>query len=371
VITKDRIIRTAAAMAIGAVASSANPALAADWQAGAGADWQTILAAAKKEGGIAVAGPPEIAGPMTDGFKRDTGIDVEFLGGETRERSSRIGREVRAGRVTIDFLFTGSVELPLVKAGFFEDLKSRLMLPGVTDPKNWAGGELKWVDNTKRYMLQTQAFVSSVPIYDGNSIKPGELTTWNDLLDPKYKGKIVAYDPRSGGPGAQIAGYIGATKGIDFLKSLYVGQQVVYSLSSRQMTEWIARGVYMVGMGIPSADYLTLTNAGIKNLVPANFKDGPGAVSGGFSVVLMPKGPPHPNAATVFLNWVASAPGQIAYSQGLKTISRRTDVSLNPSVAAYTVPKPGITYQDQYAEDYLVNVRAKILEQVMQAIGGK
>jgi ABC-type Fe3+ transport system substrate-binding protein len=364
--------RTITRIAAGlAVATATSIAYAADWQAGAGADWHTVLAAAKKEGRIAVAGPPEIAGPMTEGFKRDTGIEVEFLGGETRERSSRVGREVRTGRVTIDFLFSGSVELPLVKEGYFEDEKARLMLPGVTDMKNWANGELKWVDNTKRFMLQTQAFVSSVPIYDGNAIKPGELTTWNDLLDPKYKGKIVAYDPRSGGPGAQIAGYIGATKGIDFLKSLYVGQQVVYSLSSRQMTEWVARGVHRVGMGIPSADYLTLTNAGVKNLVPADLKDGPGAVSGGFSVVLMPKGAPHPNAATVFLNWVASAPGQIAYSQGLKTISRRTDIPLDPGVAAYTVPKPGVSYQDQYTEDYLVNVRSVILEQVMQAIGGK
>ena len=370
-ISMHRVIHAAAVLIVGAIASGALSAHAADWQADAGADWQNILAAAKKEGRVAVAGPAELAGPMTEGFKRDTGIEVEFLGGETRDRSSRVAREVRTGKVTLDFVFSGSVELPLVKEGFFEDEKARLMLPGVTDPKNWAGGGLKWVDNTQKYMLQTQAFVSSVPIYDGNSIKPGELTSWNDLLDSKYKGKIVAYDPRSGGPGAQIAGYIGATKGIDFLKSLYVGQEVVYSQNSRQMTEWIARSVHKVGLGIPSADYLTLTNAGIKNLVPANMKDGPGALSGGFSVVLMPKGAPHPNAATVVLNWVASAPGQEAYSKALKTISRRTDVPPDASVAAYTVPKPGVTYQDQYSEDYLTNVRAVILEQVMLAIGGK
>ena len=168
-----------------------------------------------------------------------------------------------------------------------------------------------------------------------------------------------------------MAGYIGATKGIDFLKSLYVGQKVVYSLNSRQMTEWVARGVYRVGMGIPSADYLTLKNAGVKNLVPAAFKDGPGAISGGFSVVLMPKGAPHPNAAIVMLNWAASAPGQAAYSKALKTISRRTDVPPDSATADYTVPKPGINYQDQYNEDYVTNVRSKILKQVVEAIGGK
>jgi ABC-type Fe3+ transport system substrate-binding protein len=349
--------------------TTAYSAHAADWQQGASAEWKDILAAAKKEGRVVVAGPGELAGPLSEGFKRDTGIEVEYLGGETRDRSSRISREVRAGHVTIDFLFTGSVELPLVKEGFFEDEKAKLMLPGVTNAKNWADGELKWVDNTKRYMLQTQAFVSSVPIYDGAAIKRGELTSWDQLLDKKYKGKMVAYDPRTGGPGAQIAGYIGAVKGIAFLKSLYVGQDMIYSQSSRQMTEWIARGTYKVGFGIPSADYLTLTKAGIKTLVPATLKDGPGAISGGFSVVLMPKNPPHPNAAAVVLNWVASQPGQTAYSKALKTTSRRTDVPPDPDTAAYTVPKPGVKYQDLYDEDYLVNVRTKILDQVKQAIG--
>jgi len=365
------ITRVAAAVTVMILMGTATPGRAADWQAGAGADWQNTLAAAKKEGRVAVAGPPELAGPVSDAFKRDTGIEVEFLGGEARDRASRVGREVRSGKVTLDVTFTGSAELPLVKEGFFEDEKARLMLPSVTDPKSWHDGKLKWVDNTKKFMLQTQEYVSSVPIYDGNSIKPDELTSWQELLAPKYKGKIVAYDPRAGGPGAQITGYIGAAKGIDFLKSLFIGQGVVYSLSSRQMAEWVARGTYYVGLGVLTSDYLTLTNAGIKNLVPAELKDGPGAVSGGFSVVLLPMGAPHPNAATVFLNWIASQPGQATYSQAMKTISRRTDVPRDSASAEYTVPKPSVAYQDQYDEDYLTKVRAVILEQVMQAIGGK
>jgi ABC-type Fe3+ transport system substrate-binding protein len=366
----NRVVCLGVAMVVGML-QGPSPTSAADWQAGAGADWQTVLAAAKKEGTVAVAGPPELAGPMTDAFRRDTGIDVEFLGGEARDRSSRVGREVRSGKVTLDFVFTGGVELPLVKEGFFEDQSARLILPGAKDPKSWADNEIKWVDNDKKYMLQTQAYVSSVPIYDGNAIKAGELSTWNDLLDPKYKGKIVVYDPRSGGPGVQMAGYIGHVKGMDFLKSLYVGQEVVYSLSSRQMTEWIARGVHRVGLGVLTSDYLTLTSAGLKNLMAADLKDGPGTLSGGFSVSVLPKGAPHPNAATVFLNWYASQPGQMVYSQALKTISRRTDVPPDPAIAPYTIPKPGVVYQDTYTEDFLTKVRSVVVEQALQAIGGK
>jgi ABC-type Fe3+ transport system substrate-binding protein len=368
VISHREILRLVAVLA---VLGSASANAADDWQAGAGSDWQSVLAAAKKEGKVAVAGPPELAGPLTEGFKSDTGIEVEYLAGEARDRSSRVGREVRNGNVTLDFIFTGAVELPLVKEGFFEDEKAKLMLPGVTDPKKWKNGGPKWVDNTKKYMLQGQGLISSIPLYDGNAIKPGEFTSWKDLLDPKFKGKIVAYDPRSGGPGVATAGYIGATMGMDYLKQLYIGQEVVYSTNSRQMVEWIARGVYKVALGVTPADYQTMVKAGLKNIIPADLKDGHGSLSGGFSVVLVPKGAPHPNAATVFLNWYASVPGQTAFGKALKNSSLRTDVPDDPTMPEYTIPKAGVDYQDQYSEDFVLNVRAKVVDEVNQAFGGK
>src|SRR4051812_1932251 len=274
----------------------------ADWQAGAGPEWQKVLAAAKKEGRIAVSGPPQLATAFTQAFARDTGIPVDYLGGEARATASRVVREVRAGNVTIDAFLTGTAELPQVKEGFFDDEKSRLLLPGVTDTKNWSGGELKWVDNTKRFMLQTHSYVSSMPFYNTNLVKPGELTTWKDLLKPQFKGKIVVYDPRSGGPGQAAVGFIASRFGMDYLKALYLGQGAVYSLDSRQMAEWVTRGVHAVGIGILAPDYLTFRDAGIKHIVPASLKDGAGNLSGGFSVILLPRGAPHPNSATVFLN---------------------------------------------------------------------
>ena len=370
-ISTDARTRAAAALIFVLAAGLPIAAQAADWQAGAGADWQKILAAAKKEGSVAVSGPPQLAEPFAKGFARDTGITVDYLGGEARTTASRVVREVRAGAVTIDVFLTGSAELPQVKEGLFDDEKSRLLLPGVTDPKNWNGGALKWVDNTQKFMLQAQAYISSVPMYDGNTVKPGEFANWKDLLKPQFKGKIVAYDPRSGGPGVQTAAYIGVQFGMDFVKSLYVGQEVVYSLDSRQMAEWVARGVDAIGLAIPAADYTTLHNAGITNLIAADPKDGPGTLTGGFSVIELPKGGPHPNAAIVFLNWYASAVGQEAYSHAMNTSTRRTDVAVDPSIPAFTVPKPGITYQDQYNEDWITTVRAKTVDQVMQVIGGK
>jgi ABC-type Fe3+ transport system substrate-binding protein len=359
-----------AAVSLGLLLFGAATVWGADWQAGAGADWQKILAAAKREGRIAVAGPPQLAAPMTEGFLRDTGIQVEFLGGEARTTASRVAREVRAGNVTIDAFFTGAVELPLVKEGFFEDERSRLLLPGVTDPRNWAGGELKWIDNTKRFMLQTHSYLGAVPFYNTNFVKPGELTTWKDLLKPQFKGKIVIYDPRSGGPGQQVGSYLASDLGMDFVRALYVGQSPVFSVDSRQMAEWLARGVHLVALGILAPDYLAFRDAGIKHIVPLSMKDGPGTVSGGFSVILLPKHAPHPNAQTVFLNWYASQPGQDVFSRAWSAPSRRTDVKID-SIPEYIIPKSGVKYQDQYNEDWYMNTRQVVIKEVVEVIGGK
>jgi ABC-type Fe3+ transport system substrate-binding protein len=358
-------IAAAIAASIGGFSASAQ-----DWQAGAGADWQRVLAAAKTEGRVTVLGPAELGNPVADAFLRDTGIVVEYLGAVANVAESRVTREVGAHNVTIDFMFSGSGLLPVVKQGYFEDEESRLLLPGASDPKNWEGGTLKWVDNDHKYMLQTDASVTSTPFYDADLIGAGGLTSWQQLLDPKFKGKIVAYDPRSGGPGQQMAGYIGGQLGIDFLKRLYVGQDVAFSQDSRQMAEWVSRGVYLVALGVVTADYVRLHDAGVANFVSADMRDGPGTLSGGFSVLLMPKGGPHPNAATVFLNWFASVPGQQVYSHVEGQLSRRVDVH-DPAVVPFMVPKPGVQYLDQYNEDWALNQRKKIIAAVLDALGGR
>src|SRR5580700_1417354 len=81
-------------------------AQAADWQAGAPPEWAKILADAQKEGHVAVVGPSELAVPIADGFKKDTGIQVDFLGGVASVNASRVAREVRAGNVIVDFMYT-------------------------------------------------------------------------------------------------------------------------------------------------------------------------------------------------------------------------------------------------------------------------
>lgn len=347
----------------------AGGATAEDWQAGAGDDWKQLLAAAKAEGTVVVGGSPDLAQPMTEGFERDTGIHVKFLGGNPRDISSRVEREVRSNNVSMDILLGGASDLKLVKEGFAVALKPQLMLPGVTDPKNWDDGAIKWVDQTRMYMLQGADYVNAQPFFNTNILKPDEIKTWKDMLKPEYRGKIAAVDPRGPGSGQAAAAYLAHLFGNEFVKQLYIGQKVVMSRDARQAVEWTARGVYAIVLGGSPTDFENFKAAGVDTLMVGDMADGPGTTVGGFSIIWQPKGNPHPNAAKVFVNWYASKPGQEAYIASKGTPSRRTDVDVS-SLPDYLMMKPGKTYLDGYAEEFYLNVRPKLSKMIVEALGG-
>ncbi len=343
-------------------------AIAQDWQAGAGEDWKKLLEAARREGKVVVAGDPDLARPLSDGFKRDTGISVEFLGGNARDLSARLTRELRARAVTIDVMTGGPANIPLHKQGFMKAIKPQLALPGVTDPKNWKGGFIKWIDNDKAYMLMGAEYIHSAPFY--NTDKVQSLTKWTDLMRPEYKGKIVAVDPRSQGAGQAAASYIVHLFGLDFVRKLYIDQQVTLTRDGRQAIDFLSRGSHWIGIGTSTTDLERLRANGVKNVEVSDPQDGPGSILGGFSIFWQPVGSPNPNAAAVFLNWYASKPGQEAFMAAKGTPTRRTDVDIS-AIPAYNLPKPGYVYLDQYTEDFLLDVRPKLEQTIDEAMGGR
>lgn len=342
----------------------------ADWQSDAPPEWQNVLKLARAEGKVVVVGRPDIAKPFAEGFKRDTGIELEFLGGQGKDQSSRILRELRSGNVTLDVILGGASDIAFVSQGYMEPIAPRLMLPNVTDRRNWAEGRLKWMDKAETYMFIGGEYIFGWPVFNANIIKPGEITSWRDLLKPQYKGKIAAWDPRSSGPGLAAASYIADVFGIDFVKQLYIGQDVTYARESRQLVDWAARGTYAIVLGALPLEVERFRNSGIKHLTVSNLADGPGSLLGGSAVMWQPKGNPHPNAATVFVNWFASTQGQEIYSDVWETPSRRTDIH-NPSIPDYVIPKDGVHYLDQYEETWYVNSRPKIQDEITHALGGR
>ena len=355
---------------VAALALGPMPAIAADdWQAGGGDAWAKVLAAAKAEGTVVLAGSPDMAKPMADGFFRDTGIKLDYLVGNPRDLSSRVSREARAKNLTIDIIIGGANDLSMAKEGLAEPIAPQFILPGVTDPKNWRGGQIKWIDSDKTYLFQGAEYVNGQPFINTKVLKPGEIKTWADMLKPEYKGKIAGQDPRLPGSGQAAASYLAQLFGLDFIKKLFVDQKAVLTPDARKAAEWGARGIYPIVLGGSPTDFEFFAAAGLKTLEVGDMLDGPGTLVGGFSIVWQPKGNPHPAATKVFLNWYASKPGQIAYMASKGTPTRRTDVDVS-ALPDYLMTKPGKTYIDTYTEDFYLNMRPKLTQMIVDATGG-
>jgi ABC-type Fe3+ transport system substrate-binding protein len=342
-------------------------AFAADWQEGAPTSWKTTLEAAKKESSVVLAASPELAKPLADAFERDTGLKMDFIAGGYNELDARFTQGARAGNPTIDMYFAGGTAVNNAKEGILEPLDTMLVLPSVTDPKNWVDGHIKWEDDAKKYIIIPNEYVHGWPLFDANTIKPGTLTKWQDLLKPEFKGKIAAYDPTVPGPGQAVGMFLANAFGIDYVKKLYQGQDVKIVRNPRQLVEWVARGTYPIALAALATHIEAFKKEGLTNLYVPQMEDAAGILLGGSALIEVAKNPPHPNAIKVFVNWYMSQPGQFVYADTWKTPSRRVDVKVD-GIPDYVVPKPGLKYNEQYTEEWYTNFRPKFAEEITKVI---
>ena len=136
----------------------------------------------------------------------------------------------RAGKVSIDANLGGTSTCWAMSArGQIESMNGKLIDPDVLQPAMWRSGKPKLNDPGPspdlpadfRCSFQSAEWVMTDLFANTSIVKPGEITSWKDLLKPQYKGKIAAFDPRRSGPGQTPVGYLAALFGHDYLKELY------------------------------------------------------------------------------------------------------------------------------------------------------
>lgn len=286
----------------------------ASWQA----EWEKSLEAAKKEGQLVLyaqaAANYEIV--FLEFQKRYPEIKVKMV----EEPERRVMAERRAGKYLGD-LYLGGIVTPNVqfyRGKALEPLKPVLLHREAVDETNWWGGKHHYADPEGIYIFVFQGNVhGGENAYNAKSIKsPEAFKSYWDFLDPKWRGKIVALDPKAVRVVAHSLRffYNHPNLGHEYVRRFFGEMELMLSRDNRQMIDWLAVGRYPIAFFISSVEEAAVQGLPIKMFDPNSFKEGAfvGPTQG--SVALLNQAP-HPNAAKVAINWLLSREGQITYQK--------------------------------------------------------
>jgi ABC-type Fe3+ transport system substrate-binding protein len=342
-------------------------------QGGQSSEWDAIVAAAKREGRVSVIAPQgtDARDLLVEGFGRaypDIEMEVEPMAGN--QIAPKLLNEIAAGQQRTDVVLTGTTTVieALRPSDAVAPVKDFLVGPNTRDLSVWRGGKLSWGDDAETYNLVYSAYVKEGFVYNPTMVNPAEFKSLNDLLDPKWRGKIVIRNPTSAGGGLAAFTFFYTTEGLgkDYIQRL-LNNDVTLSLDDRQILDWVARGQYPIAIG-PSN---VLTNEFIERGLPVRMMDSQNLAEGAYLTagngsLAIVKNPPHPNATKVFMDWWLGKDAQAGWTKAIGFASLRTDVPKD-NVDPLNVPKDGVNYQNNHAEPY-VKLREEIVAYIKTII---
>ncbi len=250
-------------------------------------------------------------------------------------------------------------------AGLLDPIEPTLMLPEVLDPKVWYGGELP-IDDKGRYIFKPSAYPSAMIAINTTLVKPDEIKSYYDLLNPRWKDKIIFFDPTIAG--SAINGFASLIYNkvldLDFFRQL-VKQGGMASRDARLQADWLAKGKYPIALWASTGIVSEFMEAG----APINYtevKEGTYLSVGSANLALL-KNAPHPNASMIFINYLLSKEGQMHMQKYLLIQSARVDLPTD-DVDPMLLRKPGQRYFKgaNGIEEWVLNEQDKYLEYAKQ-----
>jgi len=308
-------------------------------------EWDRVLAAAKQEGKVSVLGlegdGTRLA--LTEPFEKRYGISVEYQADAGPGIPPRVANERGAGQYLWDIYVHGTTTglLAMLPMGALDPLEPALILPEVKDPKAWRGGGLEFLDEGRRLLVMTP-FQRGTVFINTSQVQPGEIKSYRDLLDPKWRGRILANDPRRAGPGLATFTffYLHPELGPDFIRAL--GRQEITLLRNFiQEADFVGQGRFPILLGTADAIFEERMKQGVPISIvdPREIREG-SDVSPANGALGIFNQPAHPNAAKVYVNWLLGKEGQTEFSRGSGYVSSRTDVPTDHALP-WRVPAPG------------------------------
>jgi len=289
-------------------------------------DWEKAIAAAKKEGEVRLWGDQEITHPdIVAAFAKEYPfIKAVTVSGRVGELMPRIIAERRAGKYLAD-LYSGGLGgrsfFDFLKTGVLDPIKPVLLLPEVVDGSKWLNGEHYYADGEKRFVFMYEGSLAGVGLhYNTNLVDLKEFKSYWDLLNPKWKGKILLYERVGVGSPSVVRFYYNAQLGPDFLRRLLTEMDLTVSQDRRQSSDWLASGKFPICIDCGDTDRAKQQGLPVDEFPHANLKEAGYEIStSGNSGLALVNNAPNLNAARVFANWFLSREGQTVWQVVMNT----------------------------------------------------
>ena len=264
---------------------------------------------------VYTAWPESLSQPIFKAYTAKTGVQVNFIRLSTGELVARATAEKNNPRADVIWGAPGDGFAAAKEAGIIEPYR----------PPTWdkIAPELK--DREAYFMAvskNTLVFMSNTKLLKEKGIKAP--TSWNDLLDPAFKGQIQTADARTSGTAlTRILSIYYAfgkdeQKAFDYQKKLHANVQV-YTKSGGGCTVPTSLGQAMVCIAhMPDAMEAKKKGYDMTVTFP---REGVAAVIEGVALV---KGAKHRDQATKFIDWT--------FSKDMQDLLDKNDVYMLPTL---------------------------------------
>lgn len=294
----------------------------ASWQA----EWEKTLEGAKKEGEVRLWGDLEIAHPdIVAAFSKEFSfIKVVTVSGKVGDLMPRIIAERRAGKYLAD-LYSGGLGgrafFDFHRAGVLDPIKPQLLLSEVVDESKWLNGKHHYADSENSYIFMYEGNPGGTGLYYNTKlVNPQEIKSYRDVLNPKWKGKILIFERPGVGMPSFLRLYYHPQVGPGFLKRLLGEMDVTVSRERRQATDWLGQGKFHLCFDCADIDRARKQGVPVADFDRASLKEGGNEIgTGGNSGLSLINRAMNPNAAKAFINWYLSRKGQMVWQEVMNT----------------------------------------------------
>ena len=294
-----RTLLSSAALAFSALAfMQAGTAVAADAKLAMPTDAK-LIAAAKAEGKVSFYGTSSVVALRSDAesFQKAYGIPATFTQITSGPLTARVDQEIRAGRINADVVITAD------RYSLYRWIADGQIAP--------LPAGIKFPDATE-HLAQVQA------VYQGVFFNKSQVTgadvpkTWNDLLNPKFQGKMVLGSPRISPAYSEL--YYALWKdpkyGEAFFQKLAAQKPRVVQ-NNALVAQLVNSGEAAVGFTALPYDAINLQKASANSPIDYAYLD---IITLAPTFIAVNAKAQNPNAARLLVSYLLSPAGQVAHN---------------------------------------------------------